>query len=105
MTAPLMASRPVLDREAVSLLVTQAINQALDKRFLGGSLSPMAACTVIVDGVMALAVPAPTAEQVAMKLSLVRFSDEESDRMVELTMREAWPLADAVVELINGSEK
>ena len=45
----------------------------------------------------------PTAEQVAMKLSLVRFSDEESDRMIELTMREAWPLADAVVDLLGGA--
>lgn len=39
-------------------------------------------------------------EQIAMKLSLVRFSDEESDRMIELTMREAWPLADAVLALL-----
>lgn len=46
--------------------------------------------------------PMPTAEQVAMRLSLVRFSDEESDRMIELTMREAWPLADAVVGMLDG---
>jgi hypothetical protein len=43
----------------------------------------------------------PTAEEIAMKLSLVRFSDEESDRMIELTMREAWPLADAVLALLT----
>lgn len=45
----------------------------------------------------------PTAEEIAMKLSLVRFSDEESDRMIELTMREAWPLAAAVVELFSNA--
>lgn len=48
------------------------------------------------------------AEILAMKMSLVRFSDEESDRMIELTMREAWPLAyaaaDSVLALIGGSE-
>jgi DNA-binding transcriptional regulator YiaG len=49
--------------------------------------------------------PVVDREQIAMKLSLVRFSDEESDRMIELTMREAWPLADAVLALINGSEE
>ena len=48
---------------------------------------------------------APTAEQIAMRLSLVRFSDEESDRLIELTMREAWPLADAVMDLMGSDAK
>jgi hypothetical protein len=56
------------------------------------------------DAVMEMARPMPTAEQIAMKLSLVRFSDEQSDRMIELTMREAWPLAGAVVEMLTRSD-
>lgn len=57
------------------------------------------------DAALKLAQPVPTAEQIAMKLSLVRFTDEQSDRMIELTMREAWPLADAVRDMLGGDAK
>jgi hypothetical protein len=44
------------------------------------------------------------AERIAMRLSLVRFTDEESDRMIELTMREAWPLAHAIADMLLADE-
>lgn len=44
------------------------------------------------------------AEGIAMRLSLVRFTDEESDRMIELTMREAWPLANAIADMLLANE-
>jgi len=40
-------------------------------------------------------------ERLAMKMSLLRFTDEQSDRMIELTMREAWALADHLAPLVD----
>lgn len=40
-------------------------------------------------------------EILAMRMSTLRFSDEESDRMIELTMREAGALADHLYETVE----
>ena len=41
-------------------------------------------------------------EILAMRMSLCRFSDEESDRMIELTMREAGALAEHLYETVES---